>query len=243
MGAQPTSRAGIVFVALGLAVFGLVALVYFGFAGVGCEDGSAEDFKTVRCATEGADGWQAFQIVIICAGAATLLGGTAWSLAKRRMVGVTIGGVALIAGFVLAFAINYKEVDPAVAQDPPAPEPPAITGFELIDTQCQVPCAGGFRVSVVTNFDARLQAKLAPAQGVTGQRYRTLVNGEDAKGGFDSSRRDVFNVSGELLGASGERGPMPPGEYTITVSARPEAPGQQASVEIPPRVANVTVVP
>lgn len=127
MGEQPTSRAGVAFVAFGVAVFGLVALVFFWGAGIACEDAATEDFNTVRCATEGADGWKTFQVVLLCGAAAAFVGGTIWSLAKRRMAGVAIGAIALIAAFVAAFAINYKHVDTATADEAIEPTTRLVT--------------------------------------------------------------------------------------------------------------------
>lgn len=217
-----TRRVGIVLAAIAAAAFYVCAFVVFAIGRVGCEDAEEPDWHTVRCDSERGANWTTFEWVLWGLALVVLIAGLVWSLKRARFAGVLLSAAVVVAAVVAIFAIEDKELG-----DQQVPE---VTGVEVLNTECEVPCSEGFKVRVTTDIDAQLQLGIEPANfdDIGGRQYNDLVDGEDAGEGADvDAGTHEFAIGGEIINPPAERGPLPAGEYELVIYARPQNAGNQ----------------
>lgn len=219
-----------------LLVFAILAFLFLA-TGITCEDAEDAAFDTVRCDTERGGGWRALQWALVLGAALALLLGVARAVSRTRLLPLVIGAAVALAAFLAVGRIDDIELG-----DEPVPK---VTQVRLLDTECRVPCADGVRASVTVDREAELDVSLGPArfEDIGDRQFRTTVAGHPQDGARVGAGTHELRVSGAIVNPPAERGPLPPGDYELTVTARPPEAGNQRNQRSEEVERSVTIRP
>ncbi len=215
----------------------LAVLLFFVGARLGCEDAEQAAFDTVGCDSERGSGWRAVQSALLAATGLGVLVGAVVAFSRRRFLPLAVPAVAIVPVFVAVGVIDGIELG-----DKPVPR---VTEVRLIDRSCRVPCRDGIRVAVTVDLSAEVELHLGPArfEDIGSRQYSSRIVGEPGATAEVDAGRHEFRVTGEILNPPGQRGPLPPGDYEVDVTARPQDAGNQRRQSGEPIARRVTIRP
>jgi hypothetical protein len=222
--------------AAAVAAFVLVGLLWL-ISRLGCEDAEEAALQTVACDSERGGGWRTVQSALLLVCLAAVVAGAALALRRARFTPLLLSAAGVVGAFLALVLINDIKLG-----DKPVPR---LEEVRVVDQSCAVPCREGVRVSVTVDREAELTLGLGPARfrDIGSRQYSSnLVGDSDAIAEVDAGTHEL-RVTGEILNPPSQRGPLPPGDYEVDVTARPQDAGTQEDAEAGPVKRRVTITP
>jgi hypothetical protein len=110
---------------------------------------------------------------------------------------------------------------------------------------CEVPCRDGVRVAVTVDRAAEVELGLGPARfrDIGSRQYSSRIVGKPGATAEVGAGSHEFSVTGAILSPPRQRGPHPPGDYEVDVTARPQDAGNQERQSNEPITRRVTIRP
>ena len=203
-----------------LLVFVILAFLFLA-TGITCEDAEDAAFNTVRCDTERGAGWRALQTALVLGAGLALLLGVVRAVSRTSFLPLLIGAAVALVAFLVVGRIDEIELG-----DRPVPR---VTQVRLLDAECEVPCSDGFRASISVDRDAELELSVGPVrfEDIGDSQYETTVEGHGVRTAEVDEGTHELGFSSEIIGPPDDIGPLPPGDYELSVRARPQDAGNQ----------------
>jgi hypothetical protein len=100
-------------------------------------------------------------------------------------------------------------------------------------------------VAVTVDLAAEVELGLGPARfrDIGSRQYSSRIVGKPGATAEVDAGRHEFRVTGEILNPPRQRGPLPPGDYEVDVTARPQDAGNQERQSNKPITRRVTIRP